>query len=427
MDKLLAVIRREYMERVRTKWFLVATIFGPLFFGALMILPALLASRAKPTESATNIVIIDATGAGLGERVATSLAGGAAGTATPPRVEAVPPTAVAEAESLWTQRVASEELKGYLVLDSTTLTATKARYAGSNTTAIFDMQRLQEAVQRELIGIRIAEAGIDPEVGQRISNVRVRVETERLTNRGRGGSGAINLFVGLAVAMLLYMTIFIYGINVMRGVLEEKQTRVAEVVISSVSATKLLAGKVIGVGGVGLTQLLLWLGMTYAIYELRQPLLAKFGVDAAPFVMPDIGTATLLLLIAFFLLGFMMFAGLFAAAGATVSSEQDAQQAQMPVILLLVSAIIFVQNIMMQPESGLSRTMSMLPWSASIVMPLRMTVSPVPASEIIIALLSVSIGAVLSVFLAARIYRVGLLTYGKRADLREVLRWIRQR
>lgn len=427
MGKLFSVIRREYMERVRTKWFVIATIFGPLFFGTLMILPGLLASRGKATASGTNITIIDATGVGLGDRVALTLAGGATGSGTPPNVETVAAAGVAQAESLATLDVTAERIRGYLVLDSATLTSDKARYAGSNTTAIFDMQRIQRAVQREVVGVRIVESGIDPDIGRRITNVSVNVETERLTKRGRGGSGMINLFVGLAVAMLLYMTIFIYGLNVMRGVLEEKQTRVAEVVISSIPATRLLTGKVIGVGGVGLTQLVLWLGMTYVIYQIRQPLMAKFGVNAAPFVLPDVGGATLVLLIAFFLLGFMLYAGLFAAAGATVSSEQEAQQAQMPVILLLVSSIIFVQNVMMQPDNGLARTMSMLPWSASIVMPLRMTVSPVPPMEIVIALASVSIGAVLSVFLAARIYRVGLLMYGKRAGLGEVMRWIRQR
>ncbi len=427
MDKLFAVIRREYMERVRTKWFLIATIFGPVFFGALMILPGLLASRGKASAEGTNIAIIDATAVGLGDRIALNLAGGATGSASIPTVQSVPASEVAQAESLATAGVMNGSIVGYLVVDSSTLTSDRARYAGKNTTALFDMQRIQRSVQREIVGLRIAESGIDPETGRRISSVSVNVETERLSNRGRGGSGMVNLFVGLAVAMLLYMTIFIYGLNVLRGVLEEKQTRVAEVVIASVSATKLLAGKVIGVGGVGLTQLALWLGMSYVMYTVRQPLLASFGVNAAPFVLPDIGTATLLLLLAFFLLGFMLYAGLFAAAGATVSSEQEAQQVQMPIILLLVSSIMFVQNFMMNPDGGFSRVMSMLPWSASIVMPLRMTVSPVPTAEIIIALASVTVGAVLSVLVAARIYRVGLLMYGKRAGFGEVLRWIRQR
>lgn len=427
MGKLIAVIRREYMERVRTKWFIFATIFGPLFFGALMILPGLLASRGKASDNGTNIVILDATQQNLGERVSLTLAGGETGSGAMPRVETVEPANIAEAESLATAGVIAGRSIGYLVLDSSTLAVGQARYAGRNTTALFDMQRLQRAVRYEVVALRIAEIGIDAEAGRRIANVNVNIETERLTKRGRGGSGMINLFAGIAVAMLLYMTIFIYGLNVLRGVLEEKQTRVAEVVISSVSASKLLAGKVIGVGGVGLTQLVLWLGMSWGIYKIREPLFARFGVDSAPFVLPDIGMPTIILLVAFFLLGFMLYAGLFAAAGATVSTEQEAQQAQMPVLLLLVSTIMFVQNFMMQPDSGFAVVMSLLPWSAPIVMPLRMTVTTVPVSQIAVALVSVTVGAVASVLLAARIYRVGLLMYGKRATLKEVFRWVTAR
>jgi len=214
---------------------------------------------------------------------------------------------------------------------------------------------------------------------------------------------------------------------VLRGVLEEKQTRVAEVVIASIPANRLLWGKVIGVGGVGLTQRVLWLGMSFVLWQLRSPLLSRFGVDAAPFAMPDVGAGSVALLLAFFLLGFTLYAGLFAAAGASVSSEQEAQQAQMPVVLLLVSSIVFAQNILMQPDGMMARVFSMMPHSAPIIMPLRMTVSPVPTQELVIALLSVALGAAASVWVAGRIYRVGLLMYGKRPSLRELLRWVRAR
>lgn len=427
MGKLMAVIRREYLERVRSKWFLIATVFGPILMGALMFLPSLIASRDKGNADSSNIVIIDATGAGLGERVSIRLAGGISGTGTAPRVVVVGPTGVAVAEQQATSEVTAEKVKGYLVLDSLSMAGTKARYSGSNTTALFDMQKLERAVRQEVLATRIAQAGIDPDVGRELMNINLNVATERLTRQGRGGSGQVNFFLGLAVAMLLYMTIFIYGLNVLRGVLEEKQTRVAEVVISSISATKLLMGKVIGVGGVGLTQIVLWMGMGYGMYRVRQPILARFGADSAPMVLPDISWGTGAILVAFFVLGFMLFAGLFAAVGATVNSEQEAQQAQMPVVLLLISSIMFAQNVMLQPDSMLSRVLSIVPFTAPIVMPLRMTVAPVQPLDIALALLSVAIGAVLAVLLASRIYRVGLLMYGKRPSIREVLRWVRQK
>ncbi len=427
MGKLLAVIRREYLERVRSKWFLIATLFGPVFFGAIMFVPALISSRDKASANGTNIVIVDASGTGLGERVSSRLAGGVNGGATAPTVHVVTMDAIAQAESLATREVIGGRVKGYLVLDTLTATASKARYAGSNTTALFDMQRMENAVQREVQTMALEQNGVDAEVAASVLGRNVNVATERLTKTGRGGSGQINFIFGIAVAFVLYMTIFIYGLNVLRGVLEEKQSRVAEVVIASIPASRLLAGKVIGVGGVGLTQLVLWMTMSVLMYKVRQPILAKFGADTMAFRMPDISLGVGLIVLAFFVLGFMFYAGLFAAAGATVNSEQEAQQAQMPVVLLLVTSITFLQNILTQPDSTLSRVLSVLPFSAPIVMPLRMTVAPVPPVEVALALLSVSLGAIGSVWLASRIYRVGLLMYGKRPSVREIFRWVGQR
>ena len=177
------------------------------------------------------------------------------------------------------------------------------------------MQQLDRAVQHEVLGMRLEKSGIDPELGRELSGLNVNFTTERLTKRGRGGSGNVSLFFGLGVAMLLYMTIFIYGLNVLRGVLEEKQTRVAEVVIASISSTKLLLGKVIGVGAVGFTQLVLWMTMSYVMWTIRAPILAKMGVQQMPGGFPDITWGTGLTLLAFFVLGFMFYAGLFAAVG----------------------------------------------------------------------------------------------------------------
>ena len=428
MGKLMAVIRREYLERVRSKWFVIATVFGPVLIGALMFLPALISARNKTSADSSKIVIIDATGAGLGDRVSTRLAGGiGGGGGSAPRVVTVMAEGIAAAESSATADVLAERVKGYLVLDSSALAGRKARYAGSNTTALFDMQKLERSIQREVLTMRMENLGIEAEVGQQLMDVSVSVATERLTRQGRGGSGQLNFFFGLAVAMLLYMTIFIYGLNVLRGVLEEKQSRVAEVVIASLPASRLLAGKVLGVGGVGLTQMVLWLAMSFGMYKIRTPILAKFGAASMPMGLPEISWGTGAAVVGFFVLGFMFYAGLFAAVGATVNSEQEAQQAQMPVVLLLVSSIMFAQNILLQPDGTLSRVLSMLPFSAPIVMPLRMAVAPVPNNEIVIALVSVALGAWGAVWLASRIYRVGLLMYGKRPTIREVMKWVGQK
>ena len=423
--KLWAVIRREYLERVQSKWFVIATLFGPVFFGGVMLLPPLLADRDKGAGDGARIVVVDATGVGLGARVATSLAGGAMGTDTPPRVITATGGEVAAAESLATRLVVADSVRGYLVLDSTTLAAGAARYAGGNTTALFAMQRLESAVERALVAWRIDQGGVDPALGRLLASTSVRMATERLSARGRGGSGELNLVVGLAVAMLLYMLTFIYGINVMRGVLEEKQSRVAEVVIASISPTRLLLGKVLGVCGVGLTQMGVWLGTAAAFWSWREPLFRAVGAAPPGFALPAVGGDMVAVLLAFFVTGFLLYAGIFAATGASVNSEQEAQQAQTPVMVLLVSTIVFAQSALMQPDGTLARVLSLLPHSAPIMMPMRMTVTQVPGREVALALASVAAGAAVSIWAAARIYRVGLLMTGKRATVAELLRWMR--
>lgn len=188
--KLWAVVRREYEERVRSKWFVIATLFGPLFFGGIMVIPPLLAERGRGAGDGGRIVVVDATGAGLGAQVASALAGGALGRGTPPRVVTATGGAVAAAESLATRLVVADSVRGYLVLDSATLAAGAARYAGGNTTALFDMQRLEGAVQRALVMWRIEQGGVDPELGRQLATTSVRLATERLSARGRGGSGS---------------------------------------------------------------------------------------------------------------------------------------------------------------------------------------------------------------------------------------------
>jgi len=427
--KLLAVIRREYLERVRSKWFLISTLFGPILFGGLMFGPGLLMNRDRSGNGAETIILLDATGQGLGDRVATALSGGVSGSSgSSPRVVTVTAgPALAAAESLATRAVVGDSVKGYLVLDAGTLANGKARYAGTNTTALFAMQRLDRAVQRELLAWKVEQSGVDPEVGRQLAATNVSIEAERLSKRGRGGSGQVNFFAGLVVALLLYMVTFVYGLNVLRGVLEEKQTRVAEVVVASIPAQRLLLGKVLGIGGVGLTQVLIWIGTSAALWQARGPVLSRFGVDAAPFALPDVTATSLALLLAFFLLGFLLYASLFAVVGAMVNSEQEAQQAQTPVVLLLVSTIVFAQGIVMDPETPFARIISLLPHAAPIVMPLRMTVTTVPAWELAASLVSVALGALASLWLAGRIYRVGLLMYGKRPTIREVATWIGRR
>jgi len=425
MDKLWVITAREYLERVRTRWFLFSTVFGPVFFAALMILPAIVARRTKASEDVSRIVVLDVTGRELGHRIADGLSVGMTGDTARTRVQELRADQLAPAESTATRAIVRGELTGYLVLDSAALDGRRVRYAGRNASAEADMEMIRRVVRESVMETRLEMAGVGPDQSAALVRTQLEFELERITDRGRGGSAKVSVAFALIIVVMLYMALMLYGQAVLRGVMEEKQTRVAEVVVSSVEPWRLLAGKVIGVGAVGLTQLAVWISSAILLLRYRGPILARFGASEMSFTPPDVTVGMGLMLLLFFVAGYVFYSALFAAVGAMVSTEQEAQQALMPIILLLVSSFVFFQPILSNPTSGLAQTLSWLPFSAPIVMPLRMAVIPVAGWEVAVALTSVAAGSYIAVWIAARIYRTGMLMYVKRPTMRELARWLR--
>lgn len=426
MGKLYAVIRREYWERVKSPWFLAATLLGPLGFAAITILPAVLALRQGTSNKATSVIVLDATGVGVGDRLRTAFAGGLRSTDTSrATVRVMAPGDLAAAETTATREVVAGTFAGYLVLDTAVVAGGPVRYAGRNAANSQDMDLVEGAVRQGLLSHRLVAAGLDPLKVQQLSNIRTPFTSEKLDERGRGGSGVGSVVVGYLIAFLLYMMIALYGQTLMRGVLDEKMTRVAEVIIASVKPDTLLAGKVIGVGGVGVTQQLVWIALGWAIVSFRGPILGAFGLPDVPLSLPSVSAGALATYLALYILGFTFYASLFAATGAMVSNQEDIQQASLPVTALLVASIVFMQPILLQPDSTLSRVMTMLPFSAPVLMPLRMATVQVPAWEIAATLVGMALACAVAIWVAARIYRVGLLMYGKRPSFGEVARWVR--
>lgn len=430
MAKLWTVIKREYLERVRTKWFIIVTLFGPLFFAMIMVLPGYLSVKGMREARVTSLRIVDATGLGIGERVSQRLAAPqiAAGmTIAMARVDTVEQAGVTVMEEALLLKVQSREENGVLILDSATVASGQARYLGRDAGSVGQVDALEAAVRTALIGARLEALGLDAPTADAITRMRVRIAAEKVTDQGKGGSGLAGTVFGFGVAFLLYMSIILYGQNILRGVLEEKTTRVAEVVVSSVSPDVLLAGKVIGVGAVGLTQMLVWVTSGVLFWEQRARVFSAMGIQNMPQIaFPTIDPLVLVALVLYFILGYTFYASLFAAVGAMVGSQEEAQQASQPVLMLLVFSIIFVQPVMTNPTGQLAVVMSWLPFSAPIIMPMRMTATPVPPMEIVGSLTGVLLACAVAIWLSARIYRVGLLMYGKRPSMRELVRWIRQ-
>ena len=426
MAKLWAVIKREYLERVRTKWFIISTVFGPILLSAIMVLPAIMTARSIRDATVGKIEIVDVTGLGLGTRIAARIVGPMADTGTI-GVRDIAPAELAAAESLLTASVMREELSGYLVVDSATVAGQSARYAGRNASSVGEMDAIEGAIRAVVLQSRLEAEGLDPVRIESLTRVRVQLQAERITEKGRGGSGLGASILGFIVSFLLYMMLILYGQNILRSVLEEKTTRVAEVIVASVKPDTLLAGTVFGVAAVSLTQQIVWLASGVLLWSFRSRIFEMVGVGALPPIpFPEVSIGTLLIFIALFILGFLFYASLFAAAGATVNSDQEAQQASQPIMMLLIASIVFLQPIMLAPTSTMAKVLSWLPFSAPIVMPLRMSVVPIPAMELALVLLGLAVSCVGAIWLSSRIYRVGLLMYGKRPSLRELGRWVLQ-
>ena len=429
MVRLWAVIKREYLERVRTKWFIFSTVFTPLLFGGITLLPMWLASKSIDSANVAHITILDASGVGLGKRVQLALGGGVMSNDTSSTQIIVLDTAqLAAAESATTQAVIRKETRGYLVLGPHILDATETRYAGRNATSFPDLGRIASAVRQGVLATRLEHAGIDAERVASLTSVKpIELDAEQIGDRGREGKGGIVKYVfAFSLAFLLYMSIFIYGQNVLRGVLEEKQTRVAEVVVSSVSTDTLLAGKVLGVGAVGITQQILWVIGSVAVLKLREPIMHALKIPSTEISLPSISPWVLALLLLFFVLGFMLYSALFAAVGSMVNSDQEAQQAQQPVTLLLVATAILIQPVLLNPATKLAVVSSIFPFSAPILMPLRLSLGSVPWIEVAGSLASMVVMIAIAIWVASRIYRTGLLMYGKRPSFGEVARWLRR-
>lgn len=425
MGKLFAVIGREFGERVRSRWFLLTTLFGPLLFAALFIGPPYLAYKSSRSVDLSAMVIVDGTEQHIGDGIATELAGGLMATAQRAKVIRVTgPETGRVIDSLRTLLTVNT-LPAVVIVDSRTMLNGDVRLLLSGSAPLSTSERLQKALERELLRQRIADAGLDVEQAERIAKVRVSTNVERVLRDGRSGSAQVNLIFGASVAILLYIVIVLYGQIVLRSVTEEKQSRVSELVLASVSPRILLSGKVLGIGGVALLQLGFWTASAITLLANRGRLLAALGVTASNMAIPSVTFGDLVPLFAYFLLGYVMYAALFAAVGSIVSSEQEAQQAQTPVLMLLVGSVALLQPALADPDGPIARTMSIVPFSSPILMPLRLGLASVPVEDLAVSICVLALTAVAAMVAAGRLYRTALLMYGKRPSLREIVRWIR--
>jgi ABC-2 type transport system permease protein len=416
MSEWLVIARREFIERVRTGWFVVVTVLGPVAMVALMVVPAWLGERSASQRIV--IQVVDRSGHELVPGLVSEAA----------RVGAnldLQPVAADIDDELLVGRIRDQSINGFLTIPPGALAGEPAVYRGDNATNLRIRGTLIHALNEAAKAVRARAAGIPDETLASLGRPPIDVVARHDTGRGGTTSGEASFVAGFAVMFILYMSILLYAVNVMRSVIQEKTSRVVEIVVSAIKPRALMLGKVIGVGSVGLLQLGIWAVVALVMVALRVEILGLFGITGSSFDLPPLDAMDVLVILAYFALGYFLYAALYAAIGAMVNSEQEAQQLQTPVILLLIVPIACVQMVSNDPRSGAAQLLTMVPFSSPVLMPMRYLLGGATWSEVGLSLLLLVASIAVAVAVAARIYRVGILMYGKRPSLRELARWIR--
>lgn len=436
MGKILAVVRREFVERVRTKAFILGTILGPVFFGALAILPSLILTRQS---SGQRIVVVDGAPGDFGARVEQVLAAAQnrqsqEATYAPIRIPAsgrvqdvvdslVPLTGVSKKQN-------ANALDGLLILDEGAVTTGKLRYFGKNVGSMEDMRELRTNLTPVLVSERLSAVGVDPGVAMKASTP-VNLETRKVTEgRLTEESGASTFILAYAMGIILYMALVLYGTQVMTSVIEEKSNRIVEVLVSSLTPFQMMLGKVLGVGLVSLLQLGIWVSALFVFQKYQAQIVGLFGVSAASgggmaSMLPSMDPMLIVVFLLFFVLGFLFYSSAYAAIGSMVNTVQEAQQLQTPVVVLTLAGWFSGFALLRDPTSTYAQVASLIPPLAPFVVPVRYSIARIPLPELLLYILAMVAGLVLIVWLTSRIYRVGILMYGKQASLKDMWRWIR--
>jgi ABC-2 type transport system permease protein len=438
MRNIFLVIKREYLVRVKKKSFLIMTILGPLLFVAFYAVVFLVAIGSVDTKT---VQVLDESG-------------------------------------LFKSEFKDNETLKFTFLDLS-IDSAKANFKESDANALVYIPKnvirepksvriyaeknvsmdlkseIEKVIEKEIEDIKLGEAGITHKILED-SRVNVSSETISLSEEGEktSSSGAATVIGGIC-AFLIYMSVFIYGTQVMRGITEEKTSRIVEVIISSVKPFQLMLGKIIGVALVGLTQFVLWILLTTALTSAASAVLSNEMSQQSPEVAqemkkmqngmpaPDmpggnvenpvaevlgaVSSLNLPLILGCFLFyylgGYLLYSALFGAVGAAVDNDADTQQFMLPITLPIIFSFVFAQFVLRDPDGTLAFWTSIIPFTSPIIMMVRIPFG-VPAWEIALSMVLLVLGFMGTTWLAARIYRVGILMYGKKVSYKELAKWI---
>ena len=431
--KVLAVIGREFLTRAKTKGFIIGTLIFPLMlvliFGGIFLFSMLF----KPASR--TYYVVDQTGKIYDEFVRMLPDTLKNGQLKYQLVrQDVPFDQIETAMTDYQQLVMKDKIDGYLIISENIVESREVRYS-ARSVSDFDQQRdFERALSRIVTNIRLENIGLSPEVIRReMGQGNVRLVSRQVTDKGEIEKSGVSSFVlTYFLTYIMLLMIMIYGATLMRSVIEEKSQRITETIISSIKPIELMLGKILGICGLGLTQLIVMGVIILAIVHFGEPLFVKMGLNIPELMQVirqiDFSPAVFIFMILFFLLGFVFFATLFAAVGAMVTSEDEGQHMQMPLVFLVLISYFIMFSVAKNPETPMALWTSLIPFFTPLVMFTRIAVSdPILPSGAIISIFTMLLSIILMIWLVAKIYRVGILMYGKKASFKEAIKWIRYR
>jgi ABC-2 type transport system permease protein len=441
MNTIFLILRREYLVRVRKRSFIVMTILGPLLIFGFY---AIIGWAAVSSISQKTVGVIDRSENFI-DRMPSD---------KETKFEFLKNPGAANRLETAKADLAAEKYDALVVIPADVVEKPKTVQIYARKSVSLDLQsNIERAIGKEIETIKLGKSGITPQI-IKDAKVDVDAQTISLSDGGEKSSNAIaTTIIGGLLAFLIYFSVFVYGAQVMRSVLEEKTNRIVEVIISSVKPFQLMMGKIIGVALVGLTQFMLWIVLTISLFTVGATVLgqrnntpttmrvqgqnipgqaqarekldrsdnpAKAFFDAAATLNWPMVLACFLF---YFLGGYFLYSALFGAVGAAVDNETDTQQFMLPITLPIIASIAMAQFIIRDPDGTLAIWMSIIPFTSPIIMMVRIPFG-VPGWQLALSMLLLVLGLLGTIWLAARIYRVGILMYGKKPTYKELAKWV---
>ncbi len=429
-SKIMTIISHEYLTKVKSKGFIIATILGPLLMLAVIAVPVAVALLSG-NDTEKRIAVLDKTELEIGKKIVS--------------IDSKKFFIADRNESKLREQVLSEELDGFLIIPEDVIQSSKVTVFTRGGGGLGFISSIDMAASKVIRIERLKTAGADTNVIALVEK-GVDVQTQKITQKGTEKDYTeVYAGVGYILGFVIYMMMLMYGSFVMRGVIEEKANRIVEVLASSAKPFDIMFGKVVGIGAVGLTQVLFWVLIAAVLMAVAGPLInmlspgtVQMAKDVAMssstnpqmqipagFEMPSVPVWLFVAFIFYFLSGYFIYSTLFAAVGSAVDQEQDAQQLMTPIMLPIIIPILLVTNVISNPDGILAIVLSLFLLFTPILMIVRVAATDVPFWQIatsVILLIATFFGAL---WLASRIYRTGILMYGKKPNFKDIARWIR--